>query len=722
MNRVDNRWASKGVPILPKSLRAIWDSEPLPKWIADELMLPPGSTAGALGLPIWALIGAEVLTNRQRSFFLNLVSSRRSEIRSVRVFTEPIPYWLELSKLPFSTRTRNCLTNEKLDRETERLSYLTFGDLLAIQLMGVVSILELTCVVEAALGASVGGSTAAEPTLAAELLDIISESWVDQIGSADPRFSDILPPLQQATMLEILDALTSRPDTDTAALAQLSEALPELRRRLEQIRALPLEEQLSEFLRALSRFKGERLQAMVDRLGWGGRVPITLQQAGMRLNVTRERARQLQEKATSRLSAMSFPAFMPALDDALNCLVKASPIAVDAASALLKRNGISGVEFRPECLIAAALACGRKPVIQLQTVNKKTIVVAAEIQSADVILRTAYRQAQSSGASNVDEVVSEMKANKIGVDSTIVRHVLNEFSQVQFFEKEWFCDRPGNPERDHLRNVTRKMLSVAAPIELGIIREGLRREHRYRGYRGMTTWSLLVPPRSVLRAYYQINPEFIVTDDDLVKAAQPLDYRVELATNEVILVDALRSSPACVLDKASFGAECIRRSMNVNTFNIYLTYSPVIQHLDMDVWSLRGVRVDPAAVEAVRQANRLRPREKRVLDYGWTPDGQLWLAARLPSSQLAANLAVGIPAPIQNYLSGRQFEATDEDRVVHGSIRVTNEGTSYGFGRFLRQRGGDEGDILIAEFDLAKDVVLLTLGDDELLEELSPTL
>jgi len=186
-----------------------------------------------------------------------------------------------------------------------------------------------------------------------------------------------------------------------------------------------------------------------------------------------------------------------------------------------------------------------------------------------------------------------MTANNITVDESAVRHVLREFSEVQFVQGGWFCHGPPNPERDRLRNVTRKMLSVASPIELGVIREGLRRVYRYRGHRGVKTWSLLVPPRSVLRV-------------------------------------------------------------------------------------------------------------TRVLDHGWTSEGQLWLAARIPAAHDAAHLVVSVPGPIRPYLSGRRFDVKDEDGISHGTVRVNEEGTSYGFPPFLRQHGADEGDILIAEFDLTK--------------------
>jgi hypothetical protein len=224
----------------------------------------------------------------------------------------------------------------------------------------------------------------------------------------------------------------------------------------------------------------------------------------------------------------------------------------------------------------------------------------------------------------------------------------------------------------------------------------------------------------VLLAYYKVHPEFAVSDGELIKPVSPLDYRAELALNDAILVDVLRSSPACVMDRAILAAECARRSMNMNTFNIYLSYSPVIARLGTDVWTLRGVRVDPAAIEAVRQANALRVHEKRVLDHGWTSDGRLWLGARIPAAHEAAAMKVSMPGAIRHYVAGREFAATDEDGIALGSIRVNEEGNSWGFSRFLRQRGADEGDILVVEFNLAENVAVLRLGDDELLEEISP--
>ena len=83
----------------------------------------------------------------------------------------------------------------------------------------------------------------------------------------------------------------------------------------------------------------------MDRFGWNGTEAITLEEAGSRLGITRERVRQLQERVTNRLKEISFAVYMPALDDALQLLRDKCPISVGDASALLRTSGLSTVSF-----------------------------------------------------------------------------------------------------------------------------------------------------------------------------------------------------------------------------------------------------------------------------------------------------------------------------------------------------------------------------------------
>jgi len=52
-----------------------------------------------------------------------------------------------------------------------------------------------------------------------------------------------------------------------------------------------------------------------------------------------------------------------------------------------------------------------------------------------------------------------------------------------------------------------------------------------------------------------------------------------------------------------------------------------------------------------------------------------------------------------------------------GKITVNDGGMSYGYGSFLRYIGADQGDLLLAEFDLSKSNVLLSINDNRTFEE-----
>jgi len=220
-------------------------------------------------------------------------------------------------------------------------------------------------------------------------------------------------------------------------------------------------------------------------------------------------------------------------------------------------------------------------------------------------------------------------------------------------------------------------------------------------------------------AFYKANQAFHVDELGNVSFGTPLDYRQVLGATEQIIVDVLRTSPTGLMDRETLWRECEARGLNANTLSIWATYSPILEHVSTSIWALRGIRVDPAALEALRKALALRPRERCVIDYGFTPEeGKIWLAARLPAVGVSLN-AIGIPAAIAPYLLGRRFRELGPSGENTGTIVINEAGGCWGFSRFLRRVGADEGDVLIMTFDLRKETAELRTSGEEELQELS---
>lgn len=181
-----------------------------------------------------------------------------------------------------------------------------------------------------------------------------------------------------------------------------------------------------------------------------------------------------------------------------------------------------------------------------------------------------------------------------------------------------------------------------------------------------------------------------------------------------MFVDVLRSSPSSVLDRATIMQQAVERGVNAQTANVGLTYSCVVEHVDTNIWTLRGADINPAAVEALRRANALRPRERRVRNFGWTPSGELWIAAVIPPA--TQTFVFGCPPGARSYIAGQKFGAVLPDGTPCGTIGVTDEGTVYGFGTLQQISGCESGDILVVEFSLSAGKTTLILGDEELLD------
>jgi hypothetical protein len=659
-------WGCIGTPLLPRALRERWGNEQLPLWLTKDLHLAEGATYSALGSESLA---ASRFTSRLKSFLLEVMRSRSRQIATIRVLPSPLPIGLDVTSLPLAVRTRNCLVRHDLLSDRSKLERATYADLLGLSAVGISTVLDLASVVEAAtdklqrtVHAGEAGSASEVEEISADLVDAIGAPWSQEISGADPRFQDLFPP-GEGTIWDRIDLLTSQPQEDPGGERALSEALGDIRTRINTIRTHPLDRQLREFIQAMMpRLDHAKVDALVMRYGFGGQPPVTLEESAAKLGITRERIRQLQKEITDHLP--QHPIFMPALDAAIQDILSRIPMEVETASTLLQERHLSTVPFHPASVLSAAKFCMRPIPFQIESYGDHERVVLQHTEGVSDLLRIARKQAGASGSSNVKEVLAEAASRSIRLLSEReLTDLLGAQSGIEFLEGDWFWCTSTPSVRNRVRNVSRKMLSVASTIHISSIREGIRRHFRYRGSRGTSEWPLVIPPRAVLARFYQVHPEFVINGEGMVTTVEHLDCRKELGQTEQVFVDVLRSSPTCVLERESLAKGCLARGCNQHTISTFLSYSPVVEHLGTDLWSLRGVKVDPTAVEAVRAANAARPKEKRVLDHGWTVSGSLWLAVRIPA--LHNSLVIGVPSVIRHMLASRRFTAT-ETRTPHG--------------------------------------------------------
>jgi hypothetical protein len=638
---------------------------------------------------------------------------------------------LRLERIDLDTRTRNCLQKRRTLSEPDSLSRITYGDLFSIGAMGVKSVLDFAVNVEHAIGSpapvvgevagtteSSSGTSAAEQGSGAAdsrgavdpnlLLEAMSAEWAEMVSEEDRRFADLLPE-GAGTLIQRIDTLTATASNiaEDRQVALLAGALPAVVERVETISRLPLDLALRQYVSAQTETTGSRLDALLARLGWGEKPALTLQEAADMIGISRERIRQLQAKLAD--DAPSHPVLIPALDRALDCLARAAPIAADEAANRLRAEGISGIPFHPANLLAAAQLCRRAATYTLQEIKGRVYVVTdATLASSDRIVTIATRRACAAGATSVEDVVAAAAQEGIVIGAREVRELILPLAGAAFLEGEWFWMPQVRPERNRLYNVAKAILSVVSPVDVATIREGARRKYRLRE-------AGVVPPRSVMAALLKAQQAFSVDDAGLVTSVRPLDYRQELGTAEQIIVEVVRASPTGILDREDLARGCEARGVNPSTVGVMTSYSPILEHLGTDMWALRGTRVDPAGIEAFRQANALRPREKRISDHGWRPDGRLWLAIRVPRAPVGT---IGIPSPVAPYVSGRRFAARTEEGADAGTVVVDEKGSSWGYAPFLNRAGADEGDTLVVSFDLATAEAVLALASADALEDL----
>lgn len=688
------RWGEPHSPLLPQTLRRAFADEVLPEWLLQDLHLPPDATALALDTSVWRHL--DDLPLRVEHFLLGLVTSHAMDLAEVPIIDGSWPPNVRPEEVAWPARVYNALLRAHL-LDPDRLERLTYGDLLDLRNVGVKSAFEFAAIADTL--STPARALVLDERMRRDLTEAAEEDWAHRVRPGDPRFRDIVPPYLGSLNLLFDEAINNPEGPRAHALAK---ALPSIRTRAQEVASEPIDVALMRLLRSLG--TSDRNVAIVaTRFGWTAGGPHTLQEVANKFSLTRERVRQIADRAVGRVGTW----YMPQIERAVQLIADHAPITTHDAAHLLVDEGLSTVPIEPVSLKAAAELLGYDLTFHIDPGEGVPYVLAKGLAGTGPVFLVARREAGRVGVSNIAEIQAELETKADAFTVEAVERILRSSTKIEFLDDDWFWMPDIPADRNRLRNVTQRMLSVTPRLDVPTLRQGVRRRYRF-------IQIDLVPPVNVLTAFYAAHPEFAVRDDATVGPSGALDYRDVLGDVEQVFVEVLRGAPTGLMDRAELEEAVTSRGVNPSTFSVFTSYSPILDHPAMNVWCLRGHSIDPAQLEALRAVVATRSRRRRTLAHGWDEDGSLWLTVLVGN---VSSPVIGIPASIARYVADRRFPAKTQEGTSAGVVAIDDRGTSWGYGPFMRRRGAEPGDALTLRFDLAAEEVTLSLGDEASLDE-----
>jgi predicted transport protein len=451
-------------------------------------------------------------------------------------------------------------------------------------------------------------------------LKLFTNAEVSTISLDDPRFSWLG---------------MSAPDwIDAATIGDMVEQLPvhETTVRLldhlvaytQEALTAKLEDELQDIVSPL--VAPAHAAAIIARLGWTGREPVTLASAASLSGVSRERIRQLEERLLDDLEEIQV--WTPVLDRVLAIAARSAPVNEKSLASHLHAAGLSAKpDYSAASLINAQHALRRSDALALFTRNGHRVVARkddpqanTQFEQTDTIRLTASKLVGNQGMTSIVEVARV--AGKVE-SLPAVSEALASDKSFEITTDGWVF-RSDHVLRNPLVNRVDKLLAIAptVPVEEAITQ--LRRESR-------EPRALWITPEAI-RAFILWHPLYELVDD-YIRRTRPVSEEEALSPAERVIVDHLRQKGGTDFFPSLRIAAASQDVTQVNLTSI-LRNSPIIRregdrgtyiyHLVGQKDTASGDRVGPVA-------EQLDPRE--VSDGGGQPPNTR--AVELPPSHTA---------------------------------------------------------------------------------------
>lgn len=699
-----------GAPLLPGVLADALGDEPVSTRVRRTCGLHADARLGMLDASIWhrhpmdyvSLLASEVVqtTRRRWSAVTSLVAPVSAASSTVHELAEQV-----------SPRARNLLLRAPDLSGARTVRSLTVGQLAAVENLGAQLLLEILVTAE---NLTEGDSRAyaeglqarsdepaqhGKPSRAVGRLatQVGRARWSSIVCAGDPRFGDLVrrvdPMATTAGEAALLAA--ERPVTPGEA-RRLAHALRELADQVAHSRRLALRDELSAVVEAI--IPAASAQRMViSRLGLGDEAAMTLQQAGDRAGVTRERVRQVEKRFRDSVAAN--PPWTPVLDKTIRSLREQAPGRLSDSWAELRDRGVVDDLLYPKTLVAAARAFGKHTGIVIDPDHD--LVLADDVDpELESMIRTRARSLITHwGATTVDEIRAVLENEGHQVPDPLARLLLQRLDGFSWLDEMsgWFWLRTSG--RSRLLNQIEKIMSIAGSITISELRDGVGRHHRMKGFR---------PPREVLAVLCEQTGLYRRDGDTIIGGPDLPDWKDILGTNEATIADVLfRHGPIMRRDELEQRA-VDEGQLNRSSFYVYLGYSPILERYAPSVYGLRGAQVSAAQVDSLIPP---RARTQVLQDHGWTDNGDIWIAYRVSAAGERSGV-VTTPGALKGVVHG-DYQLFAEDARTVGTLVV--EDSMWGLSPFFRRFGVEQGDYLVIQISLRERRATIHAGAADLL-------
>jgi len=422
--------------------------------------------------------------------------------------------------------------------------------------------------------------------------------------------------------------------------------------------------------------------------------PCTLESAGQQYGLTRERVRQIAARAQKKLNEIWRP--MPCLEEAKTIITSrvGSFFSQKDFNRAVLEAGISSVDFHVEGVLTALDLVGERHSIAKASFGEITVYGKVnEVELPNNLMSALRKETSANGCSNLQRL-----ALLVGLsfdDTNRLGKLLQMSPEVLWLDESsmWLLSK--GSQRNRLANIAAKIFSVSRSVEMNELRKALRRHSRVN----------FVPPTGALGNLLE---HYRIADikDGYATADAALEPP-ELGAIDQGLVDAFEAlgNP---LTREQLEDYCIDElGININSFYVNLTYSPLVMKLDRGVFALVGQEIEPGAINQLKE----KLKEHRFVESsGWSKAGTLWW--HFQADRPVANSGTkAVPTFVFNHTSG-EWRARTIDKLDLGTARIES-GFISGLRAAFAALGVANKDFLQVDFDMAKREAYVRIVGDE---------